>query len=69
MWDAAPKHPQTEWILCPDDWQDIAFTEITLLNDTPIEDNYADISLKEIEDGYFKHSGWKKIIPEMIKII
>ena len=42
MWDATPKHPQTEWVLCSEDWQDIVITYIPQLNDTPIEDNYAD---------------------------
>ena len=60
MQDATPKHPQTEWALCSDDWQDIVITYIPQLNDAPIEGNYADISLKEIKDAYFKHSGWKR---------
>ena len=63
MWDVLPKQPQTEWILCSDDWQDIIIIYIPHLNDTPIEDNYVNISLKEIKDVYFKyfHSlNWKK---------
>ena len=68
MLDATLKHPQTESILCLEDWQDIVITYIPQLNDTPIEDNYADISLKEIKDAYFKHSGWKNHA-KMIKII
>ena len=63
MQDTTSKHPQTEWLLCSDDWQDIVITYIPQLNDTPIEDNYADIALKEIKDAYFK------IMPELIKII
>ena len=51
---------QTEWVLCSDDWQDIVMTYIPQHNDTPIEDNYADISLKEIKNANFKHSGWKR---------
>ena len=49
MRDATPKHPQTEWVLCSDDWQDIVITHIPQLNNTPIEDNYADISLKKLK--------------------
>ena len=60
MWDATPKHPQTEWVLCSDDLQDIVITYIPQLENMPIEDNYAEISLKEIKDAYFKHSGWKR---------
>ena len=68
MWDTTQKHPQTEWVICSDDWQGIVITYIPQLSDTPIENNYADISLKEIKDAYFKHSG-QKIMPEMTKII
>ena len=59
VWDATPKYPQNEWVLCSEDWQDVVITYIPQLNDTPIEDNYADISLNEIKDAYFKHSGKK----------
>ena len=33
MWDAIPTQPQTEWILCSDEWQDIVTTH-THLNST-----------------------------------
>ena len=56
MWDATPKHQQTEWVLHSDDWQDIVITHIHQCNDTPIEDNYTDLSLKGIKDAYFKLS-------------
>ena len=52
MWDATPIHLQTEWVLCSDDWQNIVMTDIPQFNDTPIEDNYVDMSLKEIKDAY-----------------
>ena len=38
--NATPKHSQTEWILCSDDWQDIVIIYIPQLNETPIEENY-----------------------------
>ena len=38
----------------------IVITYIPQLNNTPIEENYADISLKEIKDAYFKHTGQKR---------
>ena len=63
MQDAIPKHPQTEWVLCSDDWQDIVTTYIPQLNDVSIEDNYGDISLKGIQDAYFKNFhplNWKR---------
>ena len=60
MWDATRQHPQTEWVLCSDDWQDIVITYIPQMDNTPIEHKNADMSLKEIEDAYFKHSGLKR---------
>ena len=39
MLDATPKHPQTEWVLCPEDWQNIVITYIPQFSDTLIEDN------------------------------
>ena len=63
MQGATPKHQQTEWILCSDDWQDIVIIYIPQLNHTPIEDNYGDISLKESKDAYFKNFcplNWKR---------
>ena len=60
MWDAKPKHPQTDWVLCSDDWQGLCYHMYTRMNDTPIKDNYADISLKEIKNANFKHSGQKR---------
>ena len=56
MQDVTPKHPEGEWVLCSDDWQHIAIIYIPQLNDTLIEVNYADISLKEIKDAYLKIS-------------
>ena len=55
MWNAMLKLPQTEWLLCSDDWQDIVIIDIPQPSDTPIEDNYVDISLKKIKDAYFKN--------------
>ena len=63
MQDATPKHLQTEWVPCSDDWQDIVTTYISQLNVTPIEDNYADLSLTEFKDAYFKNLpplNWKR---------
>ena len=63
MQDATPKHPQTEWVLCTDNWQDIVITYIPQLNAIPIEQNYADISMKEIKDAYFTNFhplNWKR---------
>ena len=40
IWDAVPKHPQTEWVPCSEYWQDIVTTYISQVNDTPIEDNF-----------------------------
>ena len=56
MLDATPIHSQTERVVCSDDWQDIVIIYIPQLNDTPIEENYADISLKEIKDTYLKNT-------------
>ena len=51
---------QTEWVLCSEDWRDIVITYVLQLNDMAIEDNYANISLEEIEDAYIKyHKGTK----------
>ena len=63
MQDATPKHSQTEWVLCSDDWQDIVITYVSQLSDTPFQDNYVGISLKEIKDAYFKNfhpQNWKR---------
>ena len=64
MQDATPKHAPTEWVLCSDNWQDIVIIiYIPQLNDIPIEDNYVDISLKEIKDAYSKNFSplnWKR---------
>ena len=49
MRDTTPGHPEVEWVLCSNYWQDIVIIYIPQPNDTPIEDNYGDISLEEIQ--------------------
>ena len=53
-------HTQTEWVLCSEDWRDIVITYVPQLNDIAIEDNYANISLEEIEDAYIKDGKQRK---------
>ena len=43
---------KTEWVLCSEDWRDIVITYAPQLNNIPIEDNYAEISQKEIKKVY-----------------
>ena len=57
--DAKPKHTQTEWVLCSEDWQDIVITYVPQLNNIPVENNYADISLEEVKDPYLTHGKWR----------
>ena len=64
-----PRQPQTEWVLCSDDWQDIVIIYIPQLNDTPIEDNYGDISLKKNKKAYFKYSGQKRSCQKQSKLL
>ena len=40
---------------------------IPQLNNIPIENNYADISLKEIRDAYFTYGKWRKPHQKRIK--
>ena len=58
--DAKSKHTKTEWVLCLEDWSDIVIRYVPQLNNIPIEDNYAGISLEEIKDAYLKHGKWRK---------
>ena len=58
--NAKSKHTQTEWVLCSEDWQDIVIMYVPQLNNIPIEDNYADISLEEIKDAYIKYGKQRK---------
>ena len=44
-----------EWVLCSGDWRDIVIMYVPQLNAIAIEDNYANISLEEIEDAYIKY--------------
>ena len=37
-------------------WQDLVVIHVPQLNDTPIDDNYTNMSLKEIKNTYFQHS-------------
>ena len=50
--DCELKHTKTEWVLCSEDWRDIVIMYVPELNDVPIEDNYANISWKEIKKVY-----------------
>ena len=43
---------KTEWVLCSEDWSAIVITYVPLLNNIPIEDNYAEIPQKEIKKAY-----------------
>ena len=52
--EATSVHTQTEWVLCSEDQRDIVITHVPQLNDIVKEDNYADISVEEIEDTYIK---------------
>ena len=54
-YEAESKHTKTEWVLCSEDWRDIVITYVPQLNNIPIEDKYADISLEEIKDAYIKY--------------
>ena len=49
------EHTQTEWVLCSEDLRDIVIMYVPQLNDIAIEDNYANISLEEIEDDYINY--------------
>ena len=42
-------------VLCSEYWRGIVITYVPQLNDIAIEDNYANISLEEIEDAYIKY--------------
>ena len=42
-----------EWVLCSENWQDLVIIHVFQLNNTLIEDNYANISIKEIKNTYF----------------
>ena len=43
-----------DWVLCSENWQDFVFIHVPQLNVTPIEDNYANLSTKEIKNTYFR---------------
>ena len=53
--EATLDQKQTEWVLCSEDCRDIVIMYVPQLNDITIEDNYANISLEEIEDTYIKY--------------
>ena len=65
--DAKLKHTKTELVLCSEDWQDIVIMYVPQLNNIPIEDNYADISMEEIKDAYLKHGKWRKPDEKRVK--
>ena len=43
---------ETEWVLCSEDWRHIVIMYVPQLNDIPLEENYAEVSLEEIKDAY-----------------
>ena len=45
-------HTQIECVLCSDDWRELVIMYVPELNNIPIEDNYADISMQEIKKAY-----------------
>ena len=51
---------ETEWVLCSQDWRDIVITYVPELNDIPIEENYAEVSLEEIKDAYLTYGSMRK---------
>ena len=53
--EATLDHTQTEWVLCSEDCRDIVITYLPQLNCIAKEDNYANISLEEIEDTHIKY--------------
>ena len=50
--EAELEHTQTEWVLCSEDWRDIVIMYVPQLNNIPKDDNYAEISHKEIKKVY-----------------
>ena len=46
---------ETESVLCSEDWRDIVIMYVPEPNDIPIEENYAEVSLKEIKDAYLTY--------------
>ena len=57
-----------EWVLCSENWQDFVVIHVPQLNVTSIEDNYTNLSIKEIKNTYFQHSLPQEIMPEKTKI-
>ena len=49
-----------EWVLCSENWQDFVIIHVPQLNNTPIGDNYANVSIKEIKNTYCQHSSYKR---------
>ena len=45
-----------KWILSSENRQDFVIIHIPQLNMTPVENNYANLSIKEINDTDFQHS-------------
>ena len=58
-----------ECVLCSENWQDFVVIYVPQLNDMPIDNNYANVSLKKIKNTYFQHSLMQEIMPEMIKMV
>ena len=50
-----------EWVLNSESWQDFVIMHGPQLNATPIEDNYANVLAKEIQNTYFQHSCYKRL--------
>ena len=50
--DVKSKLTRTEWVPCSEDWKDIVIMYVAQINDTAIEDNYADIFQEEVKKSY-----------------
>ena len=66
-YEAESKHTKTEWVLHSENWKDIVIMYVPQLNDIAIEDDYANISLEEIEDAYIKYGKQRKPHKKKVK--
>ena len=57
---------ETEWVLCTEDWRDNVIMYVPNLNDIPIEENYAEIPIRQIKKAYkqYQRITQKKITDE-----
>ena len=61
------RNSKYEWVLCSENWQDFVIIHVTQLNVTPIEDNYANLSIKN-QKYTFSAKSLQEIVPEKTKI-